>query len=431
MAEPPVMDAFETGLAGQVRRYTSVASSRPFDPLVAARAAMATSGTSGSSLAWRSAIRSRRWLLVPVPIAISVAVVAVAVGGILQRRPPEAVGGPVPDALRHSWSRPYGVAPGPDVYGSGFLALTDRRADYGREPGAAASTSSIASTGPAALEVTATSETKDCAPGDAGAYRWTLEGSDTVLTLTPISADACAARQTALAGQWVRDNFPPQPVLGDALPAGTHTTSTFDPLGDAGSPTHLEFTVPEGWRLMGDEVGSFNVQRLPDDPAGDTWAEPLIGAFTSPRLEADFAPGAACGPTGDAPGVEGGLDELVAAIVSRPGVVSTPPADVTIAGHQGRMLDLRLAPTWTGGCSDVSGPIVGMPILHQGGSLRGPVVGLGPDQPMRLFLLDLGRGRTLAIAIANLTDNESSSFEQHLAEAMPIVESFQFVPATP
>jgi hypothetical protein len=50
---------------------------------------------------------------------------------------------------------------------------------------------------------------------------------------------------------------------------------------------------------------------------------------------------------------------------------------------------------------------------------------------MRLFLLDLGRGRTRAIAIANLTDNESSSFEQHLGEAMPIVESFQFVPATP
>jgi hypothetical protein len=429
MDDPRAMNAFETTLSEQVGRYTSAATARPFDPLVAARTAMASTGVTGSTLRWRAARPSRRWWLAFIPV-VAVIAAALAVGASIQRRMPEVVGGPVPEALRHDWIRPYAVTPGGDAYGSGFLALTDRRIDYGREPGAAASTSSIAATGPTALEITATATTKDCAGAESGAYSWKLEGSDTVLTLTPISTDACASRQKALAGPWVRD-FGPQPVLGGGLPAGSHTTAFFDPLGNAGSPTRLAFTVPEGWRLMGDEAGSVNLQRIPDDPAGDPLAEPLIGAFTNPRVAQDFAPGAACGPTGDDPGVGGGLDDLVAAIAARPGVVSTPPADVTVAGRKGRLLDLRLEPGWTGGCSDVSGSIVGMPILHQGGSLRGPVVGLGPDRPVRLILLDIGGGRTLAIAIATLTDKQSSSFEQHLAEAMPIVESFAFVPATP
>jgi hypothetical protein len=121
----------------------------------------------------------------------------------------------------------------------------------------------------------------------------------------------------------------------------------------------------------------------------------------------------------------------VKAIVTRPGIVSTPPAEVTVAGHQGRLLVLRLEPGWTGGCSDVTGPIVAMPILHQRGSPGGPGVGVGPEQPVRLTLLDVGGGRTLAIAIVAPTDRVSANFDRHLAEAMSIVESFAFVPATP
>ena len=429
MTEPGAMDAFETALTEQVRRYTVAATARPFDPLVAARTAMASTSVTRSTMRWRAAGPSRRWWLAVIPV-LALIVAALVVGASLQRRTPEIVGGPVPDALRHDWSRPYAVTPGGDAYGSGFLTVTDRRVDYGREPGAAASMSSIAATGPTALEITATAGTKGCAAGDSGAYRWTLEGSDTVLTLTPVSADACALRQAALAGPWVRD-FGPQPVLGGALPVGRQTTSLFDPVGDRASPMRLAFTVPDGWRLMADQVASFSLQRLPDGPAGDPKAETLIGVFTDPRIAADFAPGAACGPTNDAPGVGGGLDDLVKAIVTRPGIVSTPPAEVTVAGHQGRLLVLRLEPGWTGGCSDVTGPIVAMPILHQRGSPGGPGVGVGPEQPVRLTLLDVGGGRTLAIAIVAPTDRVSANFDRHLAEAMSIVESFAFVPATP
>jgi hypothetical protein len=430
MTDQQAMESFESALSDRIHRYTSGITRRPFDAGATGRAAMASHGGAGSGPRWAG----RRWWILLVPAAALLAIGAVVVGGLPQQdrptapsQPPTVV--PIPDVLQHDWQRPAAIGPGGDPWGSGFLTVADGQVGYGREPGGAAATSTVAATGPATLQVVATTGTKDCHPGDAGAYGWELTGKDTVLTLTPISTDACGARQTALAGQWVRD-FPPLPASGDALPAGTHSTLTFDPLADPRSTTHLEFTVPEGCRVVGDDLAAFDLQRLPDDPAGDPLAEPQIGVFVNPRLEADFAPGAACGPTGDAPGIGGGLDELVAAIVSRPGIVPTQPADVTIAGRRGRLLDLRLAPTWTGGCTDISGPVVGMPILHLGGSDHGPAVGLGPDQEVRLILVDIGEGRTLAISIYPAA-KVTPTFEQHVTEAMPIVQSFKFVPAAP
>ena len=436
MTEPRTVEALEIAYAGRIRSYTDVAMRRPFDATGTARTAMTPATAAGRASPRAYAGRARRWWVVVVPAAVLVAIGAVVVGGLSQqRRPPEPTGTPlpaasIPESLAHSWSRPDSVSPGEDAWGSGFLILTDGRVDFGREPGAEASSSAIAATGPASLEGTATNGTQGCEPGDAGAYSWLLEGKETVLTLTPITADACAARQTALAGQWVRD-FPPQPAFGAALEPGTYTTSTFDPIGNIGTPKHLQYTVPPArWAVAGDDVGSLALQRLPDDPAGDPLDEPLIGIFSNPRLLADYAPGAPCGRLGDAPGVGGALDELVEAIQSKPGVVSTPPAPVTIAGHEGRLLDLRLEAGWTGGCTDDSGPVIGMPLLHQGGSNHGPVAGLGPNRPLRLIMLDLGGGRTLAIAIAVLSDHPSLPFAQRVAEAMPIIESFQVVPAT-
>ena len=95
------------------------------------------------------------------------------------------------------------------------------------------------------------------------------------------------------------------------------------------------------------------------------------------------------------------------------------------------MLDLHLAPEWTGGCMAPEGPVVGMPILAQAGSESGPEAGIGRDHPLRLILLDLGGERTMAIVVFSPEPSQPSAFEDQAADAMPIIESFEFRAPTP
>ena len=174
------------------------------------------------------------------------------------------------------------------------------------------------------------------------------------------------------------------------------------------------------------------LHHLPDASQGQPSFDSFILLLARPGMAADFSEGSTCGgPVSDAPGVGGSLDDLVAAIMARPGVVSTPPAAVTIGGYEGQMLDLQLAASWTGGCLTPDGPVVGMPLLHEAGSETGPGFGLQPDRPLRLILLDITGGRTMAIAIFEIEPTERSLFEAHAAEVMPIIESFEFHPPTP
>ena len=132
------------------------------------------------------------------------------------------------------------------------------------------------------------------------------------------------------------------------------------------------------------------------------------------------------GPEDGAPGAGGSLDALMTAIIGRSGVVSDPPSAVTIGGRDGRLLDLRLAPSWTGGCISQDVQIAGVTILRVGGSVAGPIVGLAKDQPLRLILVRLTDERTLAIALFDIGPSRPSTFEAHLAMLMPIVHSFEF-----
>jgi hypothetical protein len=300
--------------------------------------------------------------------------------------------------------------------------------EYGSDPDAAATTSAAAATGLDTLWVTATGETVGCAVGDLGTYRWLVEGKGTVLTLTAIGTDACVAREEAMSGPWVRSDLPSPVDPGAPWPPGTYQTSSFDPFGDPAAPTRLSYTIPEGWKVKEDRPDSFLLHLLRDPPQGQSPTDSFLSLLARPRMAADFTKGAACGPVEDAPGVGSGLDDLVAAIRVRPGVVSTPPVALAIGGYEGQMMDLRIAPEWTGGCLAPDGPIVAILILQ--GAETG-AFGLEPDRPIRLILLDLSGGRVLAIAISDIGPAQPSQFEAHMAEVMPVVESFEFHPPTP
>jgi hypothetical protein len=441
MTDRRAIETFETRFAGRVRAYTDVATARRIDALAVSRTAMSSrraSGWSEGSLG-TGPLRRRsvgvRWAVASVAVVL-IGVVGV---GVLGRpsissapSPAASTGGPIPDVLRHSWQRPLPVAPGPDLGGSGFLNLASGQLEFGRrEPGSATSRSGITATGLDAFAVTATVETIGCAIGDLGAYRWLVEGKGTVMTLTAIGTDACAPREEALAGPWVRSDLPISGGGEATLPPGTYVTSAFDPFDKPGVSEQLSYTVPEGWKVKEDRTATFVLHHLPDAPQGQPSTDSFVVLLAQPRMAADFRAGVACGPVGDAPGVGGGLDDLVAAITARPGVVSTPPAALTIGGYEGQLLDLQLAASWTGGCLAPEGLIVGVPILQEAGSSTGPVVGLGPDHPVRLILLDLADGRTMAVVIDCVGPSQSSSFEQQVVQVMPIIESFEFHPPTP
>jgi hypothetical protein len=450
MTEQTDMERFETRLADRVRAYTDLATGRRIDPLAISRTAISSPRPGGQ---WQrrlgAGLVGRRIAGVRWAVAL-VAVVLIGVVGvtILQRTsnfgigpgptpaisptssPAASASGPIPKDLRHSWERPYAVTPDLDQWRTGFLSLATDLVDFGPEPGAGASKSAITASGSDALVATATAETHGCAIGDTGTYRWSLEGKGTVLTLTAISPDACAAREKALAGQWVRADLP-LPPDGVPMGPGTYVTSALDLFGAPGVSGQLSYTVPDRWKVKEDRAGTFLLHHLPDGSAGQPSTDSFIYVFTQPRMVADYAEGATCGEHRDAPGVGRRVDDIVAAIVARPGVVSTPPLAMTIGGYDGQLLDLELAPSWKGGCQAPDGLKVAMPILDGTAFEMGAGAGLGPDGSFRLILLDLTGGRTMAVAVFDAGPSQLSQLDEQVAGAMPIIESFEFHPPTP
>jgi len=433
MTEQGDMERFEARLADRVRAYTDPATERRIDALAMSRTAMSSQRATG----WAQRRLGAGWA-----VAVAAVVVVGAVGVAVVGRPSATVGpqptlspapsatGPVPDVLRHSWQRPYAVTPDLDQWESGFVSLASDLVDFGPAAAPAASRSAIAAAGLDTLIATATAGTQACAVGDVGVYRWSLQGKDTLMTLTATRADACAAREKALTGPWVRADLP-LPPTGEALAPGTYLTFSFDPFGAPGVWEQLSYTVPDRWKVKEDRAGAFLLHRLPDDSANQPSTDTFIHLFTQARLMADYTEGAICGQSGEAPGVGRGVDDIVAAIRARPGVVSTPPAAVTIGGYKGQMLDLHLAQTWTGACQNPDGPIIAMPLVLGLESERSAGVGLVLNGPIRLILLDLSGGRTMAVAVFSGGPSQPSQFEEQVAEAMPVIESFEFHPPMP
>jgi len=332
----------------------------------------------------------------------------------------------VPDFLLHAWGRPTPITPNTDKWGSGFLRVSPESVEHGPAPGPAASRSKLTAVGIDRLILTATAQTKGCLTGDVGEYRWSIGGKGTVLTLAVVGSDGCADRESALKGPWVRSDFVASDGAEGALSPGTHQTTAFDPLGDSGAPTRLSYTVGPGWEAVEDNPAVFVLHQVPDPASGQASMDAFLFLFGEPRVAADIERGASCAPFSAAPDIGGGVDAILAAIIARPGVASTPPSEVTIDGVEGQVVDLQLAPDWQGGCEAPEGPVVGVPLLVGAGLGQGPTLGIGPDHPIRLVLLDVGRGRTMSIAMVLGEPSEAAKFEAWVNATMPVVEGLRF-----
>jgi hypothetical protein len=441
MTERQDVDPFEARFAEQIHTYTDRATVRRIDALAVSRAAMALTKAGGRWRGWPGFPRfGARIATARIAVALAAVVLVGAVGVAFTNRPsnsatgprpsssssPSATG-PAPDVLRHAWQRPYGVTPDLGQWGSGTLTVTDGVMEFGSDTGAATSRTAIAAAGSDALVATATVETRGCAVGDAGTYRWSVEGKATVMTLTADGKDACAAREQSLAGQWVRADLPQTPN-GVPMQPGTYLTAAFSPFDAPETQGQLSYTVPERWKVKEDRAAIFLLHHLAADAATDGSGDVFIHLFTQPRLVADYVNGAACGPTSEVPGVGTGVDDLVAAIIARPGVESTTPSRITVGGYQGEMVDLHLAASWSRGCRTPDASFVALPLLLGPDFEIGANFGIGPNSPARLILLDLTGGRTIAIAVFKAGPAEPSQLEADSGEAMRVIESFEFHP---
>jgi hypothetical protein len=177
------------------------------------------------------------------------------------------------------------------------------------------------------------------------------------------------------------------------LSAGSQTTRSFSP--------GFTFTVPEGWVNTGDEAGFFGL--FPDTPANQAEFGRSEGLAHEIHMGPQNNPYFTCDAWEDNHGATAA--EIVAAMVANDALATSEPVDVTIGGLTGKQIDVRLDPGWTESCP-------GDP----------PGFDLG-DTRSRGILLDTPDRGVIVIFVGSL---HSAGHEAFLADAMPVVESFQF-----
>ncbi|MFN8620794.1 MAG: hypothetical protein U0869_08640 [Chloroflexota bacterium] len=287
--------------------------------------------------------------------------------------------------------------------------------------------STLEVTGPDELLVKLKDATPECAKGDAGRYRWALSPSGATLTIETIE-DACAARASVFATTYSRVGcLTDQNSCLGPVDAGTHGSAFFDAVwprwqsGWAGVHAgSLTYTVPDGWAAVWDFPHQYALR-----PAAvyaediDGWA-PGIWVLSNPAVG---TLGPTCEVTKDdsisAPRL---ATEIEAWAVKQPGIVASKTGDTTVDGHPATWVDLELAPGVTSPCTDDPTPQVGLYTNY-----------LGPD--VMTWTLGPGRERHLFIdvdgtpVIVVLSVKDAATFDDFVAQAMPIVESFRFSPA--
>jgi hypothetical protein len=184
------------------------------------------------------------------------------------------------------------------------------------------------------------------------------------------------------------------------LPAGRTATRQFLP----GST----FTVPDGWVNEGDFSIAYTL--FPDSAANAAEygrsRQTANNVLVTDRVANNMF--AICEATGLFQGTT--ASEVVNTVTANPAFRfwASAPIDVTIGGLKGREVDLQLSPEWTGTCRTKPDD---------------PPMSAYLDARSRLIVLDKPVAGTIGIAISS---SHSADHEAFLADATPIVESFQF-----
>jgi hypothetical protein len=237
----------------------------------------------------------------------------------------------------------------------------------------------------------------NCQIGDEGTYRFDLSADGQRQTLTPVS-DACAVRQVVLAGEWLRTET-------GGLAPGRHVSGIVKPFGDAGG--HISYTVPVGWTDILECADCL------------TLGSPEIASRI--HLYTNVVPSRSTGRCDLGIGTR--PTDIATWLGTLPSLAVSTPTAISIGGLAGVQLDVYA---------------VGNPLTHTcwfSQELGGDLSLADPDNPdqqfivysngaTRLILLDRGDGSTLLIG---LEIEDKAGWDVLRAEAMPVVDSFEFI----
>lgn len=303
-----------------------------------------------------------------------------------------------------------------------------------QQAGFFASTAGIAPDG--RLRIESPRSRDGCQVGDVGSYPWSLSQSGQTLTIST-GSDACGARADAVPGSWWSDDCKNGDCLG-LMDAGTYGSQYIDPRLDPAAVSSwvprfgaLTFTVPDGWANSADWPSSFSLT-----PAADYGRETSGGppdgvdhdiyVFVQPAAERQDA---ACSGA-ELTSVGRDVDSLVSWLSKLPAVRVSNVGSITVGGHQGTMLDVSLAPSWTHACAGDPQPAVEL-FRPAGTRAAHDSFGVGVNRSglVRLVLLDIGGGDVIGIAIEDRNDatgSDTGRFDALVQAAMPIVRTFSF-----
>jgi hypothetical protein len=268
-----------------------------------------------------------------------------------------------------------------------------------------------------------------CTAGTVGEYAWALSPSGLTLTLTATS-DPCAARAAAMAGTWFRRlcTNVASGCLGD-LDAGTYPAQYIAPRRDPAATWapdwgSISYTVPAGWSNSEDWPNEFSLTpsanyatEAADGPVATAIHD--VRVIVQPRANAVTAD---CSSSVETK-VPATVDGLLAWIGHEPALMSTTPVPITIGGHPGKWVDLRLASSWKATCPGGPGqPERDMLTYAVATSVDQWMAGVLGQERIRLILLDLD-GHTVGIIIDT---SNPATFNDLVSQAMPIISSLQF-----
>ena len=325
---------------------------------------------------------------------------------------PTASGGPVQSQLLHRWMGGNRTLIGIDAGAGTSIDFAAGSFEMSQSNGNSTPviTASAMSIGNHSVRLVSTLADMNCTKGDTGLYDWSVTGDGRTLTITA-QADTCATRLAAVPGTWYLDGCkdPETDCLGDVA-AGTYESQYIAPRvksSAAWGPVYgaVTYTVPDGWANSSDWPSTFGLT-----PSTAYDALPASGQEGSQSIlivaqETWVSQPAACSSQADTT-VAHTVEAEITWLRHMHGLITSAPTQITVDGHAGQWLDVRLDPAWKTGCTWL------------------PDIGVGSTaQRQRVIWLDLGNSDLVAII---LNSDTTAPFAAFAAQAMPVVESFTF-----